>query len=148
MTPQVAYMQTLGLETMEVRFARQAETCLKLAQCLQELPEIESVNYTGLESNPFYELSTCQFGSLPGAMLTFDLPSREICFRFINRLRIIRRATNLFDNKTLAIHPAKYNLRFVLPRISVEVWMSARKPFAFRWGWSGLMTCWTISYRP
>lgn len=82
MTPQVAYMQTLGLETMEVRFARQAETCLKLAQCLQELPEIESVNYTGLESNPFYELSTRQFGSLPGAMLTFDLPSREICFRF------------------------------------------------------------------
>ena len=106
MTPQVAYMQTLGLETMEVRFARQAETCLKLARCLQELPEVESVNYTGLETNPFYELSTRQFGSLPGAMLTFDLPSREICFRFINRLRIIRRATNLFDNKTLAIHPA------------------------------------------
>ena len=102
----VAYMQTLGLETMEVRFARQAETCLKLARCLQELPEVESVNYTGLETNPFYELSTRQFGSLPGAMLTFDLPSREICFRFINRLRIIRRATNLFDNKTLAIHPA------------------------------------------
>ena len=101
-----AYMQTLGLETMEVRFARQAETCLKLARCLQELPEVESVNYTGLETNPFYELSTRQFGSLPGAMLTFDLPSREICFRFINRLRIIRRATNLFDNKTLAIHPA------------------------------------------
>ena len=99
MTPQVAYMQTLGLETMEVRFARQAETCLKLARCLQELPEVESVNYTGLETNPFYELSIRQFGSLPGAMLTFDLPSREICFRFINRLRIIRRATNLFDNK-------------------------------------------------
>ena len=34
MTPQVAYMQTLGLETMEVRFARQAETCLKLARRL------------------------------------------------------------------------------------------------------------------
>ena len=25
---------------------------------------------------------------------------------FINRLKLIRRATNLFDNKTLAIHPA------------------------------------------
>lgn len=53
MTPQVAYMQTLGLETMEVRFARQAETCLKLARCLQELPEVESVNYTGLETIRF-----------------------------------------------------------------------------------------------
>lgn len=106
MTPQTAYMQTLGLETMEVRFARQATTCLELARCLQELPEIESVNYTGLKENPFYELSTRQFGAHPGAMLTFELSSHEACFRFMNRLKLIRRATNLFDNKTLAIHPA------------------------------------------
>ena len=39
-------------------------------------------------------------------MLTFDLASREACFRFMNHLQLIRRATNLFDNKTLAIHPA------------------------------------------
>ena len=39
-------------------------------------------------------------------MLTFDLPSREACFAFMNKLKLIRRATNLFDNKTLAIHPA------------------------------------------
>lgn len=106
MTPNVAYMQTLGLETMEVRYARQAATCLELAKQLQNLPSIESVNYTGLETNPFYALSKAQFGDYPGAMMTIDLPSREACFRFINRLRLIRRATNLFDNKTLAIHPA------------------------------------------
>lgn len=106
MTPQVAYMQTLGLETMEVRFGRQASTCLELARRLQALPSIVSVNYTGLETNPFYRLSTEQFGDLPGAMLTFDLASREACFCFMNRLQLIRRATNLFDNKSLAIHPA------------------------------------------
>lgn len=65
-----------------------------------------SVNYTGLKDNPYYKLSTVQFGKYPGAMLTFDLPSREACFAFMNRLQLIRRATNLFDNKTLAIHPA------------------------------------------
>ncbi len=106
MTPQVAYMQTLGLETLEVRFARQASTCMELAHRLQPLPAIERVNYTGLESNSFHALSRKQFGDLPGAMLTFDLASREACFRFMNRLQLIRRATNLFDNKTLAIHPA------------------------------------------
>ncbi len=106
MTPQVAYMQSLGLETMEVRYARQASTCLELAERLQNFPQIEAVNYTGLASNPFYRLSTEQFGPYPGAMLTFDLASREACFRFMNRLQLIRRATNLFDNKTLAIHPA------------------------------------------
>lgn len=106
MTPQAAYMQTLGLETMEIRFSRQAATCLELARALQTLPQIVYVNYTGLESSPFYVLSTNQFGPYPGAMLTFDLASREACFRFMNRLQLIRRATNLFDNKSLAIHPA------------------------------------------
>lgn len=106
MTPQVAYLQTIGLETMEIRYARQAATCLELARRLGQLASIESVNYTGLEDNPFYTISTAQFGSLPGAMLTIDLASRQECFRFMNRLKLIRRATNLFDNKTLAIHPA------------------------------------------
>lgn len=106
MTPQVAYMQTLGLETMEVRFARQAETCLRLAHKLQELPAVESVNYPGLETSAYYQLSMKQFGALPCAMLTFDLASRDACFRFMNRLKVIRRATNLFDHKSLAIHPA------------------------------------------
>ncbi len=106
MTPQVAYMQTLGLETLALRYQRQASNCLKLAELLQSCPDICSVNYTGLKDNPYYELSKEQFGAFPGAMFTFDLASKEACFRFMNRLRLIRRATNLFDNKTLAIHPA------------------------------------------
>jgi O-acetylhomoserine sulfhydrylase len=105
MTPQVAYMQTLGLETMSLRFERQAATCLELAKRLQTLDKIESVNYTGLEDNPYYNLSTAQFGPLPGAMLTFDLDSKAACFAFINRLKLICKATNLFDNKSLIIHP-------------------------------------------
>lgn len=64
------------------------------------------MNYTGLKNNPFYEISCKQFGTYPGAMLTFDLASRAACFAFMNRLQLIRRATNLFDTKSLAIHPA------------------------------------------
>lgn len=106
MTPQVAHLQTLGLETMQLRFRQQAETCLELAKRLQTLEGIVAVNYTGLEDNPFYQLSNEQFGAYPGAMLTFDLASREQCFAFLNNLKLICRATNLFDNKTLIIHPA------------------------------------------
>ncbi len=106
MTPQVAYMQSLGLETLPLRYAKQAACCLELAEQLLAVEEIESVNYTGLKDNPFYGLSLSQFGRYPGAMLTFDLASREACFSFINRLKLICRSTNLFDNKTLAIHPA------------------------------------------
>ncbi len=106
MTPQVAYMQTLGLETMSLRYQKSSATCFELAVKLKNVPEIETVNNTGLPENKFYEISTQQFGKNPGAMLTFDLASREACFSFLNKLKLIKRATNLFDNKTLAIHPA------------------------------------------
>ena len=106
MTPQVAYMQTLGLETMTVRYDRATDTCQKLVEKLEALPEVESVNYTGLPTNKYHSLSKNQFGNRPGAMFTFDLTSREACYNFMNKLKVIRRATNLFDNKTLAIHPA------------------------------------------
>lgn len=106
MTPEVAYQQSLGLETLQLRFERQATACKELAGKLQALPQVKTVNYTGLRDNPFYGISKKQFGNYPGAMLTFDLGSREECYRFMNRLKLIRRATNLFDNRSLIIHPA------------------------------------------
>lgn len=106
MSPNTAYMQTLGLETLDVRYQRQAANALSLAKSLTEIPEIKRVNYIGLPDNPFYVLAQRQFGKTVGAMLTIDLESKEQCFRFLNRLRLIHRATNLFDNRTLAIHPA------------------------------------------
>ena len=106
MTPHVAYMQSLGLETLEVRYAKQAGNALALAQRLRTLPEIRRVNYVGLPDNPYHALAVKQFGSTAGAMLTIDLADRDACFRFINRLQLIHRATNLFDNRSLAIHPA------------------------------------------
>ena len=53
MTPQTAYMETLGLDTLDIRFHRQAGTALWLAEQCRQLPEIKRVNYTGLEDNPF-----------------------------------------------------------------------------------------------
>lgn len=99
-------MQTLGLETMELRYERQAKSCLELARLLQGVAKIESVNYTALPENPFYQISQKQFGAYVGAMFTLNLSGKEACFAFLNRLQLIKRATNLFDNKTLAIHPA------------------------------------------
>ena len=106
MTPHVAYMQNLGLETLDARYRVQADNAIRVAQALKNVEQIKRVNYIGLEDNPFYELSRRQFGKTSGAMLTIDLDSQEACFDFINRLQVVRRATNLFDNKTLAIHPA------------------------------------------
>ncbi len=106
MTPHAAYMQTLGLETLDARYRVQSANALALAKALAGLPAIRRVNYVGLEDNPYYSLAQKQFGRTAGAMLTIDLADEAACFRFINRLKLIRRATNLFDNKSLAIHPA------------------------------------------
>ncbi len=104
MSPHAAYMQSLGLETLEARYKMQSDNALELARKLQTVKGIR-INYIGLEDNPFYALAQRQFGKTAGAMLTIDLADQEACFRFIDNLKLIRRATNLFDNKTLAIHP-------------------------------------------
>jgi len=105
MSPHAAYMQSLGLETLEARYKVQSSNALALARKLQTVEGIQRVNYIGLEDNPFHTLSLKQFGETAGAMLTIDLADRKACFSFIDHLKLIRRATNLFDNKTLAIHP-------------------------------------------
>lgn len=106
MTPQVAYMQTLGLETLDVRYRAQAGNALELAQRLRTLKPISKVNYVGLEDNPYHQLAVSQYGETAGAMVTIDLEGQEACFRMLDNLKLIHRATNLFDNRTLAIHPA------------------------------------------
>lgn len=106
MGPQVAFMQTTGLETLDARYRVQSANALELARRLRRLPEVKHVNYVGLEENPYHALAKAQFGDTAGAMVCIDLESKEACFRFINHLRLVHRATNLFDNRTLAIHPS------------------------------------------
>lgn len=106
MTPHVAYMQSLGLETLDARYRVQSQNTLYLAEKLRTLPEVKRVNYVGLPDNPYHDIAKKQYGPTAGAMMTIDLESKEACFSMIDNLKLVRRATNLFDNKTLAIHPA------------------------------------------
>ncbi|MDR2949359.1 MAG: PLP-dependent transferase [Prevotella sp.] len=105
MDPDTAYQQALGMETLQLRFEKMSETAYQLALFLSEQDKIVKVGYTKLESSQYKQISDKLFTGNPGAMLTFSLGSREACFKFMDRLQIIRRATNLFDNKTLIIHP-------------------------------------------
>jgi len=106
MSPFAAYLQSLGLETLQMRFEKAAINCRELARFLEEQPQVTAVNYPGKEGSTFHEISELQFGDYPGAMLTFDFATREACFTFMNNLELIRRATNVYDNKTLILHPA------------------------------------------
>lgn len=105
MTAHSAYFQILGLDILELRVERSVSNCFKLAEYLENNAKIKEVNYPSLKSSMSYLFSMKYFGHKPGAIMTFDLESEEACFRFMNKLKIIRRATNLNDNKTLIIHP-------------------------------------------
>ena len=64
------------------------------------------VNYPGLPSSKYHAIAKRQFPNGFGGILTFDLGSKAECFAFMDRLRLIRRATNINDNKSLILHPA------------------------------------------
>lgn len=106
LAPHNAYLQSLGLETMALRIERSCANALEIARHLSNHPKVRAVNYPGLQSSAYHAIATRQFGGRYGGLLTFDLQSKQECFRFMDSLTVLRRATNLNDNKTLIIHPA------------------------------------------
>ena len=105
LAPHNAYLQSLGLETMALRIDKSCANALRLARYLVDHPRVGAVHYPGLPDSPFHDLARRQFGGRFGGILTFDLADRQACFDLMDRLRVIRRATNVNDNKTLILHP-------------------------------------------
>lgn len=105
MTAHTANYMIAGLDILELRVERCYQNCLKLGEFFRSNDQVKRVDYPGLKDSPSYNLALKQFGGIPGTIMTFDLQNQEECFRFMNRLKVIRRATNLNDNKSLIIHP-------------------------------------------
>jgi O-acetylhomoserine (thiol)-lyase len=105
MTPDTAYLQSLGLETLKLRYEKMSSTAHRLALQLSANSKIKTVNYPNLDNSPYLDVVKKIFIGNPGAMFTINLGSKQDCFDFMDKLKVIRRATNLFDHKTLAIHP-------------------------------------------
>jgi len=105
MTAHSANYMIAGLDILELRVERCYQNCMNLGDFFQQNQHVIRVDYPGLKDSAYYDLSMKQFNGVPGTVMTFDLESLATCYRFMNRLKIIRRATNLNDNKSLIIHP-------------------------------------------
>jgi O-acetylhomoserine (thiol)-lyase len=105
MSPHNAYLQSLGLESMALRIDKSCENALAIADYLQKHPQVKNVGYPGLQDSRFHGIAKKQFKNKFGGLLTFDLNSQEACFKFIDAMALIKRATNVNDNKTLILHP-------------------------------------------
>lgn len=102
LSPQSAYLLSLGLETMDLRVKRSCENALAVAKHLQTKPEIISVSYPFLENSPSFENAKKHF-SAAGGIVSFSFRDKASAYAFLNRLNIIKRGTNLQDNKSLII---------------------------------------------
>lgn len=134
MSPHTAFLQSLGLETLPLRIDVSSENARRIAAFLQDERRVRAVHYPGIEGSPYYSVAQKQFGRRVGGLLTFDLASRQACFEFINKVALIRKSTNLNDNRTLIIHPAstifceyddelkkEMNVRETMIRLSVGI---------------------------
>jgi O-acetylhomoserine (thiol)-lyase len=106
MSPFNAFLHNLGLETLALRMEKHCSNALELAKFLNKHPKVISVNYPGLSGNISHDMAKKQFNGKYGGLLTFELNSKEECFRFINHLKLVLNLANLGDAKTLVIHPA------------------------------------------
>lgn len=106
LSPQNAFLNNLGLETLGLRMERQCDNALKLAEFLDTLDAEITVNYPGLAGNPYHKLAREQFHGGFGAIVTMRTGSKERAFRIINALKLPFILSNIGDTKTLVIHPA------------------------------------------
>ncbi len=95
-----------GVRTLAVRIERQSATAHALAVWLASQPEVEMVNYPGLESHPQYDLARRQMRD-SGSMLSFDLRGGLDAGRqFCESTQIARIASTLGGPETLIVNPA------------------------------------------
>ena len=106
LSPQNAFLNLIGVETLGLRMERQCKNAFALASWMQlSYPEL-SVNYPGLESSSWHKTAKKQLENGYGAIFTIRTGSRENAFTLIDNLKLAFKVSNIGDTKTLVIHPS------------------------------------------
>lgn len=107
LSPQNAFLNILGMETIGLRVERECQNALALAKALEQLSGIYAVNYPGLECSRYHDrLKTQMRSGMGGALLTFRCGSKERAFAIMNQLKYAYIISNIGDVRTLVVHPA------------------------------------------
>lgn len=107
LSPFNSFLLLQGLETLSLRVQRSVDNALELAKWLEALPQVESVNYPGLESSKYHSLAKKYLKNGFGGVLSFTLKGdKEQASKFIDSLGLISHLANVGDAKTLIIQPA------------------------------------------
>ena len=108
LSPFNAFLLLQGLETLPLRMERHSVNALAVAQHLETHPEVEWVQYPGLECHLTHG-TACKYHyrGLFGGIVGFGVKGgREAGRRFVESTQLFSHLANIGDAKSLAIHPA------------------------------------------
>ncbi|WPP45198.1 bifunctional O-acetylhomoserine aminocarboxypropyltransferase/cysteine synthase [Pseudomonas sp. AN-1] len=107
LSPFNAFLILQGLETLPLRMERHCENARKVAEFLQQHPQVSWVKYAGLVDHPEHQLAQRYMGGQPASIMSFGIQGGiEAAARFIDALKLVVRLVNIGDAKSLACHPA------------------------------------------
>jgi O-acetylhomoserine (thiol)-lyase len=107
LSPFNSFLLLQGLETLSLRVQRSIDNALALAQWLEKHPQVESVNYPGLESSTYHKLAKKYLRNGFGAVLSFTVKgTKENAGKIIDSLTLVSHLANVGDAKTLIIQPS------------------------------------------
>lgn len=86
-SPMDAFLVSLGLPTLVYRMKTQEQSAIRLANSLQELPEVIEVKFPGLPSHPQYALARKQMKIIP-SVLTVQLESEELAEAVVKNTKL------------------------------------------------------------
>ena len=105
MSPFNAWTLSKSLETLELRMERHCSNALKLAEALEQHPDVRTVKYPFLPSHPQFELAQRQMAA-GGAIVTFEVEGGfERVKALFEALKIASLSSNLGDTRTIVTNP-------------------------------------------
>lgn len=106
-SPQNAFLLNMGLESLHVRMARHVENGQAMAEFLEKHPKIEKVSYSGLKSDPFYEVAQKYLPQGGCGVVSFEIKGgRKAAEAFMKELKIVAIETHVADARTCCLNPA------------------------------------------
>lgn len=105
--PQHAFILNLGLESLHVRMPRHVENGQAVAEFLQQHPKVESVSYSGLPGDKYYELGQKYLPNGGCGVVSFVVKGgRAGAEAFMKKLRLAAIETHVADARTCCLNPA------------------------------------------
>ena len=119
-SPFNAFLILQGIETLSLRMERINDNALKVAQFLQNHPNVSWVSYAALPNHPDHALAQKYLGGKASGLLTFGVKAaagegRVAGAKFLDALKLFTRLVNIGDAKSLATHPASTTHRQLSP---------------------------------